>query len=195
MAKSRQTNRRRTSVRAGVQRSAMSNSVMVLAGLRDVLTQVANGDPDGAIDTLEDMLDDGNIEDTLDGAEELSMLATLASDEDFDDEDFDEEADVDEDEDDEDYDEDEDEDDEGVVESSVRGTRRKVNHLNQAFASLDTLDDDEDEDFDEEADVDEDEEEYEDEDDEYVVESSVRSKRRQKAVASARRNVATKRLL
>ena len=146
----------------------------VLAGFQKVLILASEGNSDEALDTLDDLLDQDNFEDTLDGAEVLSKLVVKASDdeEESEDEDYDDEDESE----DEDYDdEDEDGDEEEEVTASTRqrnSLNRKSTYLQLAFAPLDEIEDemasddeDEDEDYDDEE---------EDEDEEEVVESSTR---------------------
>lgn len=119
-------------------KKSLGNARTVLAGLRDCLIAVANGDEDEAVHTLQSLVggSDEQFEDTLEGTEALSALIVdahkaLASDSEDHDEDYDDEEEED-DADDEDADEYEDEDgddEDDVEESKVKTNKSKKRAL------------------------------------------------------------------
>lgn len=161
---------------------SLGNAQTVLAGLRDCLVAVANGDNGEAVQTLKSLVggSDDNFDGTLDGTETLSALIAgahqaLASDSEDDEEDYEDDADE------EDAEEDEEADDD-VEESKVTAKTKKrpfltakVAKQRSAFLDLALADTEDLEDFeideDEGNDIDatlgntDEEEEYEDNDD------------------------------
>jgi hypothetical protein len=151
-----------------------------LATMAGVLKQVASGDTDSAIQTLEDLVsteDQGQFEELLDSQDTLAHLISIASEavEDEDEDEYDEDEDGDEDEYDEDE-EDEDEEDEdlsataSVKLSSASVMNKRATYLGLALAGFEEEEeddeDDEDEDEYEEEEEDLDDEDLDDEDDE-----------------------------